>query len=106
MFTFFTFSRNSPFFLGNWYLRPEEAKHMPTQMFFEQECFQSSIEETSPISSIMGKCFIQMLRDYQNCRPTEVPEKEVYVCQSRYDEGDGTMKKIKSMKVCGFLLLF
>eukprot|EP00794_Sanderia_malayensis_P006139 gene6139-6845_t len=85
-------------FHGNWYLRPEEAKHMPTRMFYDQECFQSNIEDTNPMASIMGLCFIMHLKDYVMCRPTEIPERDVFLCQSRYDEGDGTIRKMKVIK--------
>ena len=59
-------------FHGNWYLRPEEAKHMPTKMFFEQECFQSNIEDTNPMASIMGLCFIMHMKDYVACKPIPI----------------------------------
>jgi len=85
-------------FHGNWYLRPEEAKHMPTRMFYEQECFQSNIEDTNPMASIMGLCFIMHMKDYVACRPTEIIERDIYLCQSRYDEGDGTIRKMKVIK--------
>ena len=62
------FDSGNAYFHGNWYLRPEEAKHMPTRMFYEQECFQSNIEDTNPMASIMGKCFIMHIKDYVICK--------------------------------------
>ena len=32
-------------------------------------------------------------------RPTEIMERDIYLCQSRYDEGDGTIRKMKVIKV-------
>lgn len=56
---------NEGFIQGNWYLWPEDTKHIPTQFFHENECFESSLEEVIPISKVKGKCVILNLRDYQ-----------------------------------------
>ena len=33
-------------------------------------------------------------------RPTELDEKDVYLCEERYNEHDKDFKKLKSLKVC------
>ncbi len=40
--------------------------------------------------------------DFRSGRPTEIAERDVFLCQSRYDEGDGTIRKMKVIKVYNF----
>ena len=47
---------------------PEDTKNTPTQLFSENECFESNVEEDIPISTITGKCALLNLRDYQSCK--------------------------------------
>lgn len=37
-------------------------------------------------------------KDYLSCRPTEVPEDDVLLCESRYIESEKQMKKFKGLK--------
>ena len=37
-------------------------------------------------------------RDYFACRPTEMPEKDVFLFESKYVEAECLIKKIKSAK--------
>ena len=37
-------------------------------------------------------------KDYLSCRPTEVPEDDVLLCESRYIETEKQMKKFKGLK--------
>lgn len=37
-------------------------------------------------------------KDYLSCRPTEVPEDNVLLCESRYIESEKQMKKFKGLK--------
>lgn len=39
-------------------------------------------------------------------RPTEIPEKDIYLNEARYDEEEGQFRKLKGLKViCRFVLL-
>ena len=39
-------------------------------------------------------------------RPTEIPEKDIYLNEARYDEEEGQFRKLKGLKViCPFVLL-
>lgn len=63
----FYFSDN-PYFYGPWFVRPVEVEHAPTRLFFKREVFLSSIEDTNPMHSIMGKCSVQHIKEYLSCK--------------------------------------
>lgn len=52
----------------------------------------------SPLSCLLGKCVVSSFKDYLSCRPTEVPEENVLLCESRYIESEKQMKKFKGLK--------
>ncbi|XP_078487120.1 protein polybromo-1 isoform X1 [Ciona intestinalis] len=83
-------------FHGPWFVRPESTEHEPTRMFFKNELFLSSVEDTVLMSDVTGKCMVLCGRDYTACRPTEMPEDDVYVYESKYF--DKIIKKIKGIK--------
>uniref|UniRef100_A0A8C5R488 Protein polybromo-1 n=1 Tax=Leptobrachium leishanense TaxID=445787 RepID=A0A8C5R488_9ANUR len=86
------------FFFGPIFIHPEETIHEPTKMFYKKEMFLSNLEETCPMSCILGKCAVLSFKDFLSCRPTEVPENDVLLCESRYNESDKQMKKFKGLK--------
>lgn len=82
-------------------------------MFYKQEVFLSTVEDTNPLVSIIGKCVVLDYNDYISCRhhkliflwrviltvlllgrPTEIPESDVYICTSVYDEINRQVKKL------------
>ncbi|XP_056638138.1 protein polybromo-1 isoform X1 [Diorhabda sublineata] len=82
------------YFRGPWFIQPTDIPHNPTRLFYKQEVFLSSLEETSPIVSIIGKCHVLELSDWVIYRPTEIPESDVYICASMYDEINKQVKKL------------
>lgn len=124
------------YFFGPIFIHPEETEHEPTKMFYKKETFLSNLEETCPMTCIIGtlcivpqvvltnpflinaavhlfdvvmdysliqrcftgKCIVLSFKDYLSCRPTEVPEKDVLLCESRYIESEKQMKKFKGLK--------
>ncbi|XP_006876116.1 PREDICTED: protein polybromo-1 [Chrysochloris asiatica] len=46
----------------------------------------------------VGKCAVLSFKDFLSCRPTEIPENDVLLCESRYNESDKQMKKFKGLK--------
>ena len=56
------------------------------------------------------KCFVLPLFIYiliclLTGRPTEIPEKDIYLNEARYDEEEGQFRKLKGLKViCPFVL--
>lgn len=45
-----------------------------------------------------GKCVVLSFKDFLSCRPTEISENDVFLCESRYNESDKQMKKFKGLK--------
>ncbi|XP_028970112.1 polybromo 1, like isoform X3 [Esox lucius] len=88
----------SVFFFGPIFIHPEETEHEPTKMFYKREVFLSHLEETFPMTCVKGKCVVSSFKDYLSCRPTEVPEEDVFLCESRYIESEKQMKKFKGLK--------
>ncbi|XP_036911648.1 protein polybromo-1 isoform X16 [Sturnira hondurensis] len=86
------------YFYGPIFIHPEETEHEPTKMFYKKEVFLSNLEETCPMTCILGKCAVLSFKDYLSCRPTEIPENDVLLCESRYNESDKQMKKFKGLK--------
>ncbi|XP_058229017.1 protein polybromo-1 isoform X4 [Hemibagrus wyckioides] len=86
------------YFFGPIFIYPEETEHEPTKMFYKKEVFLSNLEETCPMTCITGKCTVSSFKDYLSCRPTEVPEDDVLLCESRYIESEKQMKKFKGLK--------
>ncbi|KAK5872557.1 hypothetical protein PBY51_013243 [Eleginops maclovinus] len=88
----------STFFFGPIFIHPEETEHEPTKMFYKKEVFLSHLEETLPITCVKGKCMVSSFKDFLSCRPTEVPEEDVLLCESRYIDTEKQMKKFKGLK--------
>uniref|UniRef100_A0A8C7TDM1 Protein polybromo-1 n=1 Tax=Oncorhynchus mykiss TaxID=8022 RepID=A0A8C7TDM1_ONCMY len=86
------------FFFGPIFIHPEETEHEPTRMFYKREVFLSNLEETCPMTCVIGKCVVSSFKDYLSCRPTEVSEEDVLLCESRYIESEKQMKKFKGLK--------
>ncbi|XP_018417975.1 PREDICTED: protein polybromo-1 [Nanorana parkeri] len=86
------------YFFGPIFIHPEETIHEPTKMFYKKEVFLSNLEETCPMACILGKCAVLSFKDFLSCRPTEIPENDVLLCESRYNESDKQMKRFKGLK--------
>ncbi|XP_040889763.1 polybromo 1, like isoform X5 [Toxotes jaculatrix] len=86
------------FFFGPIFIHPEETEHEPTKMFYKREVFLSHLEETLPMTCVIGKCMVSSFKDYLSCRPTEVSEDDILLCESRYIETEKQMKKFKGLK--------
>uniref|UniRef100_A0A3Q3A0H8 Protein polybromo-1 n=1 Tax=Kryptolebias marmoratus TaxID=37003 RepID=A0A3Q3A0H8_KRYMA len=86
------------FFFGPIFIHPEETEHEPTKMFYKREVFLSHLEETLPLTCVIGKCAVSCFKDYLSCRPTEYSEEDVLLCESRYQEAEKQMKKFKGLK--------
>lgn len=108
------------YFFGPIFIHPEETEHEPTKMFYKKEVFLSNLEEACPMTCVIGspdpcgtgmstlseyvfccsagKCIVLSFKEYLSCRPTEVPEEDVLLCESRYIESEKQMKKFKGLK--------
>uniref|UniRef100_A0A6I8SE42 Protein polybromo-1 n=1 Tax=Xenopus tropicalis TaxID=8364 RepID=A0A6I8SE42_XENTR len=86
------------YFFGPIFIHPEETIHEPTKMFYKKEMFLSNLEESCPMTCILGKCGVLSFKDFLSCRPTEIPENDILLCESRYNETDKQMKRFKGLK--------
>ncbi|KAG5885887.1 hypothetical protein JTB14_019148 [Gonioctena quinquepunctata] len=82
------------YFRGPWFISPLEIPYSPGRMFYKQEVFLSSLEDANPIVSIIGKCSVLELNDFLTYRLTEIPESDVFICASMYDEINRQVKKL------------
>ncbi|ALC47662.1 polybromo [Drosophila busckii] len=78
------------------FLRPHETYHVTTRKFLEKEVFKSSISQTISMDKVLGMCHVMPIRDYIKLRPEGLPEKDVFVCESRYNLPGRCFKKLKS----------
>lgn len=51
------------------------------------------------ICLVMTECFSVYLAFSASGRPTEIPEKDIYLNEARYDEEEGQFRKLKGLKV-------
>lgn len=91
--------QGTAYFCGTTFIKPEDTQHLPTHMFYDKEVFHIPTEEVQRMTSIIRKCCVLPIREYMRCRPTDVPEEDVFLCESRYDEDDGGhFRKLKGLK--------
>jgi len=55
------------FFRGPWLVTPPEIPHAPTRLFYKQEVFLSTLEDTNTVDSIVGKCAVLEHGEYISC---------------------------------------
>lgn len=82
------------FFHGPWFVQPRELPLSISRMFYPNEVFLSSIEDTNPLLSICDKCSVLEFKDYITRRPTEIPEQDVYICEFKFLENDKKFIKL------------
>ena len=91
---------NEEYFSGLQFLRPNETFHSPTQKFLRQEVFLSQSVEHIPMNQIQGLCYVSYIKDYFKYQPilqdqSSMPDEDVYVCESRYNNKTKMFKKVK-----------
>ena len=59
--------RDDPWFHGPWFVHPDEVDHLPTRMFYYNEVFLSSIHDTNPMRSVIGRCAVLSPKEYVTC---------------------------------------
>lgn len=81
---------------GNIYLRPYQTYHLTTRKFLEQEVFKSDQHATIALNELQQKCFVMSVKDYFKLKPEAFADKDVYVCENRYNSKARSFKKIKA----------
>ncbi|KAG6449065.1 protein polybromo-1 isoform X3 [Manduca sexta] len=87
---------NKCYFRGPFLVFPSEVANIINKPFYKQEVLLTTMHDTSPLVGIVGKCSVLDYDDYLKCRPTEISEGDVYVCESIYDESNRVARKLKS----------
>ncbi|XP_058823523.1 protein polybromo-1 isoform X2 [Topomyia yanbarensis] len=82
------------FFRGPWLLTPPEVPGTISRLFYRQEVLLSSVQESTPTVAIVGRCAVQEQHEYITRRPTEIPEADVFLCESMYDEMKKQIRKL------------
>jgi protein polybromo-1 len=88
---------------GLQFYRPNETYHLPTKKFLRQEVFLTQTIEHIPMNKIQGLCHVLHFKDYYKLQPIieystlkfQDLDKDIYVCESRYNTKTKIVKKIK-----------
>lgn len=91
-----TTEENVKMMFGNVFLRPHETYHVTTRRFLEQELFKSDVHQAIPLSQVRNKCHVLFIKDYLRSSVEGAAEKDVFVCESRYNSKTRSFKKIKN----------
>ncbi|KAK7869922.1 hypothetical protein R5R35_013708 [Gryllus longicercus] len=92
--TIWTNKQGVCYFSGPLFIMPPEITYSPPRLFYKQEVFLSTVEDTYLVENILGRCVVLEHGEFISCRPTEIPEHDVYVCESLYDEARRQVKKL------------
>ncbi|KAG6000385.1 hypothetical protein E4U21_005541 [Claviceps maximensis] len=86
---------------GCWYYRPEQTVHRHGKYFFEHEVVKTSQYRDHQTSELLDRCFVMFVTRFNKGRPRGLPlDKEIYVCESRYNEETFRFNKIKTWASC------
>ena len=85
--TMWTGQDNMAYFHGPWFVTPSEIPSQMGRSYYKSEAFLSSISDSNPLLSVVGKCVVLSMTDYCSRRPTQHQEADVYCCESYFDEG-------------------
>ncbi|KAI0165059.1 hypothetical protein GGR52DRAFT_585020 [Hypoxylon sp. FL1284] len=86
---------------GCWYYRPEQTVHRFEKHFLENEVVKTGQYRDHRIDEVIDRCFVMFVTRYNKGRPRGFPrDKEVYVCEARYNEEKHKLNKIKTWASC------
>ena len=80
---------------GLCFVWPEQTFHHSTQKFYEKEIFRSSARKIFNFTQVHGKCLVLPIKDYVRGTAVGFDPKDVFVCESRYQDQVRTFAKIK-----------
>lgn len=84
-----------------WYYRPEQTVHRFDRHFFENEVVKTGQYRDHRIDEVVDRCFVMFVTRYNKGRPRDFPpDKEIYVCEARYNEENHKLNKIKTWASC------
>ena len=85
--TMWTGQDGMAYFHGPWFVTPAEIPSQFGRSYYKSEAFLSSISDSNPLLSVVGKCVVLDMAEYCSRRPTHHQEADVYCCESYFDEG-------------------
>jgi chromatin structure-remodeling complex subunit RSC1/2 len=84
-----------------WYYRPEQTVHRFDKHFLENEVVKTGQYRDHRIDEVIDRCFVMFVTRYNKGRPRDFPaDKEIYVCEARYNEEKHKLNKIKTWASC------
>ncbi|KAF4589366.1 RSC complex subunit RSC1 [Ophiocordyceps camponoti-floridani] len=84
-----------------WYYRPEQTVHRYEKHFFDREVVKTGQYRDHLVEELLDRCFVMFVTRFSKGRPRGLPQdKEIYVCESRYNEDNFRFNKIKSWPSC------
>lgn len=84
-----------------WYYRPEQTVHQYEKHFYPNEVVKTGQYRDHRIDEVVDRCFVMFVTRYSRGRPRGLPpDKDVYVCESRYNEEKHKLNKIKTWASC------
>ncbi|KAF2641506.1 Bromodomain-containing protein [Massarina eburnea CBS 473.64] len=84
-----------------WYYRPEQTVHRFDRHFLENEVVKTGQYRDHPIDEVVDRCFVMFVTRYNKGRPRDFPrDKDIYVCEARYNEENHKLNKIKTWASC------
>ncbi|KAH8653335.1 hypothetical protein BX600DRAFT_470603 [Xylariales sp. PMI_506] len=90
-----------PFVNACWYYRPEQTVHRFERHFYENEVVKTGQYRDHSIDEVVDRCYVMFITRYSKGRPRGLPkDKEVYVCETRYNEEKHKLNKIKTWVSC------
>ncbi|KAI5287299.1 hypothetical protein KEM54_006089 [Ascosphaera aggregata] len=84
-----------------WYYRPEQTVHRFDKHFYPNEVMKTGQYRDHRVEEIVDRCFVMFFTRYNRGRPRGFPpDKQVYVCEARYNEEKHKLNKIKTWASC------
>lgn len=84
-----------------WYYRPEQTVHRVSKRFYKNEVMKTGQYRDHMVDDIVDRCFVMFHTRYHRGRPRGFPpNKEVYVCEARYNEEKYSFNRIKTWTSC------
>ncbi|KAF4121589.1 chromatin structure-remodeling complex subunit RSC1/2 [Geosmithia morbida] len=84
-----------------WYYRPEQTVHRFDKHFFDHEVVKTGQYRDHRVEDVLDRCFVMFVTRFNRGRPRGLArDKEIYICESRYNEEKFRFNKIKTWASC------
>lgn len=81
---------------GLWVYRPNETMHLASRKFYTNEVFVTPFSDTVLVERLRGTCLVVSVATWRNNEIEGFPEKDIYVCESKYFGKHKYFVKIKN----------